>query len=336
MPTWRPRKRANASSLRALNGVPLTTTSPLSGRSSPAITMRSVDFPEPEGPIRPSASPEATRRLMSLRMWTRAAPEPSDRLTLEMEILSGARPDKDEGSMRLSIGWSYGTYPSVVERVLCLFKHMLVWGLLLIAAEPAFAQSSVAVGSAPLKMVVLGDSLSAGYGLSGADAFPAKLQKALKAKGIEVDMTNAGVSGDTSSGGRDRLDWSVPDGTDAVILELGANDALRGIDPKLTYSALSDILARLKARRIAVLLCGMVAPPNYGSDYATRFDAIYPELAKSFGVPLYPFFLNGVAADAKLNQADGIHPTAEGVDVIVKNMLPTVEAFLGAVTGQRS
>jgi acyl-CoA thioesterase-1 len=149
-------------------------------------------------------------------------------------------------------------------------------------------------------------------------------------------MINAGVSGDTASGGRDRLDWSVPEGTDAVILELGANDALRGIDPNLTRSALSDILARLKARRIAVLLCGMVAPPNYGSDYATRFDAIYPELAKSFGVPLYPFFLNGVAADAKLNQADGIHPTAEGVDVIVKNMLPTVEAFLGAVTGQRS
>jgi acyl-CoA thioesterase-1 len=149
-------------------------------------------------------------------------------------------------------------------------------------------------------------------------------------------MTNAGVSGDTSSGGRDRLDWSVPDGTNVVILELGANDALRGIDPSLTRSALSDILTRLKARRIAVLLCGMVAPPNYGSDYAARFDAIYPELAKSFGVPLYPFFLNGVAADPKLNQADGIHPTAEGVDVIVKNMLPTVEAFLGAVTGQRS
>src|SRR6202035_4686323 len=199
-----------------------------------------------------------------------------------------------------------------------LLKHMLVWSLLLIAAEPVFAQSSVAVGRAPLKMVVLGDSLSAGYGLSGADAFPAKLQKALKAKGIEVDMTNAGVSGDTSSGGRDRLDWSVPDGTGAVILELRAKDALRGIDPKLTYSALSDILARLKARKIAVLLCGMVAPPNYGSDYSARFNAIYPGLAKSFGVPLYPFFLEGVAADARLNQADGMHPTAEGVDVIVK------------------
>ena len=152
-------------------------------------------------------------------------------------------------------------------------------------------------------MVVLGDSLSAGFGLPAPAAFPARLQKALKTNGIEVDMINAGVSGDTSSGGRDRLDWSVPEGTEAVIVELGANDALRGIDPKVTRAALSDIVTRLKARKIAVLLCGMLAPPNYGSDYAARFNAIYPDLAKSFGVPLYPFFLEGVAADAKLNQA---------------------------------
>jgi acyl-CoA thioesterase-1 len=149
-------------------------------------------------------------------------------------------------------------------------------------------------------------------------------------------MINAGVSGDTSSGGRDRLDWSVPEGTEAVIVELGANDALRGTDPKVTRAALTDILTRLKARRIAVLLCGMLAPPNYGSDYSARFNAIYPDLAKTFGVPLYPFFLEGVAADARLNQADGLHPTAEGVDIIVKNMLPTVEAFLGTISGQRS
>jgi acyl-CoA thioesterase-1 len=185
-------------------------------------------------------------------------------------------------------------------------------------------------------MVVLGDSLSAGLGLSASSAFPARLQKSLKINGIEVTMINAGVSGDTSSGGRDRLDWSVPEGTEAVILELGANDALRGIDPKITRAALTDILTRLKARKVAVLLCGMVAPPNYGSDYSVRFNAIYPDLAKSFGVPLYPFFLEGVAADARLNQADGLHPTAEGVDVIVKNILPTVEAFLGAISGQRS
>jgi acyl-CoA thioesterase-1 len=213
---------------------------------------------------------------------------------------------------------------------------MLVLGLALVTAGAASAQTPAGPATKPIKMVVLGDSLSAGLGLSGSEAFPAKLQKALKTKGIDVDMINAGVSGDTSSGGRDRLDWSVPEGTEAVIVELGANDALRGTDPEVTRKALSDILTRLKARKIAVLLCGMIAPPNYGSDYSARFNAIYPDLAKSFGVPLYPFFLQGVAADAKLNQADGMHPTAEGVDVIVKNILPTVEAFLGAISGQRS
>jgi acyl-CoA thioesterase-1 len=226
-----------------------------------------------------------------------------------------------------------------------MFVHMLVLSMLLLSlaaaaevgfAAPALAQAPAGTGGKPIKMVVLGDSLSAGYGLPAAAAFPARLQNALKNNGIDVDMGNAGVSGDTSSGGRDRLDWSVPDGTAAVILELGANDALRGTDPKVTRSALSDILTRLKARGIAVLLCGMVAPPNYGSDYAARFNAIYPDLAKSFAVPLYPFFLEGVAADARLNQADGMHPTAEGVDVIVRNILPTVEAFVGAISGQRS
>lgn len=185
-----------------------------------------------------------------------------------------------------------------------------------------------------MKLVVLGDSLSAGLGLSASDAFPAKLQKTLKDKGIAVDIGNAGVSGDTASGGRDRLEWSVPEGTQGVVLELGANDALRGTDPSVTRSALSDILTRLKARGVAVLLCGMLAPPNYGKDYADRFKAIYPELSKSFGVPLYPFFLDGVAADAKLNQADGIHPTPAGVDIIVKNIMPTVEAFLGTIKQQ--
>jgi acyl-CoA thioesterase-1 len=238
--------------------------------------------------------------------------------------------------MRLSMGWSYGTSGSVVERLASLFKHMLVWSLLLSAAEPALAQSSAASGGAPIKTVVLGDSLSAGYGLSGSDAFPAKLQKALKARGIAVDMTNAGVSGDTSSGGRDRLDWSVPEGTQAVIVELGANDALRGTDPAVTRAALADILAQLKARGIAVMLCGMVAPPNYGAEFAARFNSIYPDLAKSYGVPLYRFFLEGVAADPKLNQADGLHPTAEGVDIIVKNILPTVEAFLGPISRRAS
>jgi acyl-CoA thioesterase I len=194
--------------------------------------------------------------------------------------------------------------------------------------------AALAAATGPIRIVVLGDSLSAGLGLPAAAAFPARLQKALKEKGIDIDMTNAGVSGDTSSGGRDRLDWSVPEGTEGVILELGANDALRGIDPSVTRAALADIVSRLKARGIAVLLCGMLAPPNYGSDYAARFDSIYPDLAKSFGVALYPFFLDGVAADAKLNQADGIHPTSAGVDIIVTRIMPTVEAFLGSIRVQ--
>jgi acyl-CoA thioesterase-1 len=213
---------------------------------------------------------------------------------------------------------------------------MLVWGLALIAAESGFAQGLAVQQPKPIKMVVLGDSLSAGLGLPASAAFPERLKKSLDSNGIMVDMVHAGVSGDTSSGGRDRLDWSVPEGTEAVIVELGANDALRGIDPAVTRAALSDILTRLKARKIAVLLCGMIAPPNYGSEYSAKFNAIYPELAKSLGVPLYPFFLQGVAADASLNQADGMHPTAEGVDVIVQNILPTVEAFLGPISGQRS
>jgi acyl-CoA thioesterase-1 len=213
-----------------------------------------------------------------------------------------------------------------------MFVHMLVLAMVLLAAGTALAQ----VPAKPIKIVVLGDSLSAGLGLPASAAFPARLQKSLETNGIAVDMINAGVSGDTSSGGRDRLDWSVPEGTEAVIVELGANDALRGIDPAVTRSALTDILTRLKARHIAVLMCGMLAPPNYGSDYSARFNAIYPDLAKSFGVPLYPFFLDGVATDTKLNQADGMHPTAEGVDIIVRNILPTVKAFLGALSGQRS
>jgi acyl-CoA thioesterase-1 len=217
-----------------------------------------------------------------------------------------------------------------------MFVHMLVWSMVVAAAGTASAQAPAPKETRPIKVVVLGDSLSAGLGLPASAAFPERLRKTLKTNGIEVDMINAGVSGDTSSGGRDRLDWSVPDGTEAVILELGANDALRGTDPAVTRAALSDILARLKARKIAVLLCGMLAPPNYGSDYAAHFNVIYPELAKSFGVPLYPFFLDGVATDAKLNQVDGMHPTAEGVEVIVKKILPTVEAFLGAISGQRS
>jgi acyl-CoA thioesterase-1 len=229
---------------------------------------------------------------------------------------------------------SYGISFAAVEGRLRSFLRLLA--LALAATTPALPAGAQTPAAKPVKMVVLGDSLSAGLGLSASAAFPVRLQKALKAKGIDVDMINAGVSGDTTSGGRDRLDWSVPEGTEAVILELGANDALRGLDPKVARASLSEILTRLQARKIAVLLCGMVAPPNYGADYSASFNAIYPDLARTFQVPLYPFFLEGVATDAKLNQADGLHPTAEGIDLIVKNILPTVEAFLGPLLRQRS
>ncbi len=184
------------------------------------------------------------------------------------------------------------------------------------------------VTAAPLKIVALGDSLTAGYGLPAQAAFPARLQQALKAKGYNVNIINAGVSGDTASGGLDRLAWSVPQGTDGVILELGANDALRGVDPKVTEAALTKILDRLSKRRIPVLLAGMQSPRNMGADYVKAFDAIYPALASRYGVVFCPFFLAGVATDAKLNQADGMHPNAKGVDVIIGRILPSVEQLI--------
>lgn len=205
-------------------------------------------------------------------------------------------------------------------------------GTIMALSGPAVAQTAdgqAAAGAArPIRLAVLGDSLTAGFGLAASDAFPAKLQKALRDKGIAVDILNAGVSGDTTSGGLARLDWSIPPETEAVIVELGANDALRGVDPAVTRKALDGILTRLKARNVAVLLCGMYAPPNYGADYAAKFNGIYPDLAKTHGVALYPFFLDGVATVANLTQSDGLHPTAAGIDVVVQRILPTVEAFL--------
>ncbi len=192
-----------------------------------------------------------------------------------------------------------------------------------------------AAADGPLRMVVLGDSLSAGYGLPAGAAFPERLVLALKDKGIEVAMTNAGVSGDTASGGLGRLDWSVPDGTEAVILELGANDALRGLEPALTKQALETALNKLEQRHIVVLFSGMLAPRNMGAEYAKSFDAIFPALAASHTVVFYPFFLDGIAGDAKLNQADGLHPTAAGVDVIVQRIMPKVDELIAKVRAAR-
>jgi acyl-CoA thioesterase-1 len=220
---------------------------------------------------------------------------------------------------------TYGVKPA---RLQCL-------AALVLAALVCALAAARAADERPLSIVVLGDSLSAGFGLPVDATFPAKLGQALKAKGIAVNVVNAGVSGDTASGGLGRLDWSVPQGTDAVILELGANDALRGLDPKLTKAALDGALSKLGERHIAVLLAGMQAPRNMGADYVRAFDAIFPALASSHRVVFYPFFLDGVATDAKLNQSDGLHPNAAGVDVIVERMLPKVEELISAARAAR-
>jgi acyl-CoA thioesterase-1 len=189
---------------------------------------------------------------------------------------------------------------------------------------------------APIKILALGDSLTAGYGLDDLkDAFPAQLERALKAKGHNVALLQGGISGDTTTGGRSRLEWSLGGHPDAVIVELGANDALRGVDPKLTEENLTAIVKRFQQEHIPVLLAGMLAPPNLGRDYTDRFNAIYPKLAKETGVLLYPFFLDGVAAIPNLNQADHMHPTPAGVKVIVDHILPSAEKLVAAAEAQR-
>jgi acyl-CoA thioesterase-1 len=190
-------------------------------------------------------------------------------------------------------------------------------------ASPAFAE--------PLKIVGFGDSLMAGYGLGPGEGFTDRLQAALRAKGQDVIVENAGVSGDTTSGGLSRLDWSVPDGTRLVILELGANDMLRGIAPELVEKNLDAMLEKLAARKIPVLLAGMIAAPNLGHDYQEAFGSIYPKLAEKYGATLYPFFLEGVADNAALELEDGMHPNAKGVEKMVEAILPTVEKAIAAL-----
>ncbi len=186
----------------------------------------------------------------------------------------------------------------------------------------------------PLQLVGLGDSLMAGYQLPQEDALPAQLQRQLAAKGHDVVITNAGVSGDTTSGGLARVDWSVPDGTDGVILELGANDALRGIPPEQTENNLEQIITRLKERNIPILLVGMLAPPNMGEDYGNKFNAIYPRLAEKHGLPLYPFVLDGVITDRSLLLEDGMHPNTKGLQIMAERMLPLAESWVAGIKGQ--
>jgi acyl-CoA thioesterase-1 len=182
----------------------------------------------------------------------------------------------------------------------------------------------------PLKLLALGDSLTAGYGLPSSESFTVRLQAALAAAGLNVTVINAGVSGDTSAGGRARIDWLLADKPDFALVELGANDGLRGIDPQVTHDNLDVVLAHLARDKVPVLLTGMLAPPNLGREYGDAFNGTFKRLAEKHHVLLYPFFLDGVAAQPDLNQADGIHPNAKGVDVIVARIVPYVKQLIAS------
>ena len=214
------------------------------------------------------------------------------------------------------------------------FKFLVRFPMRLVGlACLAILATAATARAEPYKIVGFGDSLMAGYGLDAGQGFPEKLENALRDMGHDVVITNAGVSGDTTSGGLSRLDWSIPDGTQLVILELGANDMLRGIGPDITEKNLDAMLAQLKERNITVLLAGMRAAPNLGPDYQADFDAIYPRLAKKYGVAFYPFFLDGVAADRAYLLEDGMHPNASGVDRMVGKVLPEIEKIIAAAPG---
>lgn len=214
-------------------------------------------------------------------------------------------------------------------------RAVVALGAAALASVMAFGDPAAAQDK-PIKLVALGDSLTSGFGLPPKDGFVPRLEAALKARGHNVTIVNAGVGGDTASAGADRLDWSIQDGADGVIVELGANDMLRGANPKTTRAALVRILDRLKENNIPAMLAGMRASPNLGRDYVREFEAIYPDLARERGLTLYPFFLEGVAGDRALNQQDGVHPSARGVDVIVRNITPAVEKFLAEIAARRS
>lgn len=191
---------------------------------------------------------------------------------------------------------------------------------------------AVHAADAPVRILALGDSLTAGYGLADLkDAFPAQLEKALRDKGHAVTVIQGGVSGDTTTGGRSRLDWALGEKPDAVIVALGGNDALRAVDPTVTEGAMDAIVKRIKKDNLPVLVAGMYAPPNLGKDYGTRFAGAFSKVAKDNDVLFYPFFLEGVAGVPTLNQSDRIHPTREGVAVMVKGILPSVEKLIGQV-----
>jgi acyl-CoA thioesterase I len=185
-----------------------------------------------------------------------------------------------------------------------------------------------AASAGTITILALGDSLTAGYGLDPGQSMPDQLQAVLRAKGLDITIINAGVSGDTAAQGAQRLDWALTDDVKAVIVELGANDALRGLEPKQAEAALREIMTKLKQKNLPTLILGMKAPPNMGTDYRTAFDGMYAKLASDYGASLYPFYLDGVAARRELNQEDGIHPNEKGLTIIVPKLLPYVEALV--------
>jgi acyl-CoA thioesterase I len=213
-------------------------------------------------------------------------------------------------------------------------RALLRYGLAALVAASVSSARPAAPQKSPLRIIAFGDSLTAGYGLAADDAYPAVLERILRAEGRNVTIVNAGVSGETASGGLARLDWTIGDGADGAILELGANDMLRGISPDITKAALDALLAKFYAHGIKVLIAGIRATQNFGPEYKTRFDAIYPALAKKYAAYLYAFFLEGVANDPALNQGDGIHPNKAGAARIAENILPSVRAFLDQISAR--
>src|SRR5579859_7268975 len=308
IPIFSRRKRARRSSDRPAKSVPATFTRPELARSNPAITIRRLDLPDPDGPTTPKVSPARTDRSMSARILTWPAGPASVRETFS---------SKTDGSTR----------DAVMKAFSMRWRALSAYGLLALIVN----LTAPAASAAPIRILAFGDSLTAGYNLPPGQSFADQLETALKAKGYDVTVIQGGVSGDTSTGGKARLDWVLGGAqADHVIVELGANDALRGIDPAQTEANLDAILTALENKNVKVLLAGMLAPPNLGADYQKRFNPIYPTLAKKHKVALYPFFLEGVAAHPDLQLSDGMHPTVQGVGVMVKNMLPAITAWLGA------
>lgn len=223
--------------------------------------------------------------------------------------------------------WQWRLRPASAEIVFLAAVVQLLWAVLAMTARAE---------TAPLKIVAFGDSLTAGYRLAPADAFPAQLERALKAKGHAVELINAGVSGDTTAAALERLDWAVPDGTPAVIVEFGANDALRGLPPAEAKRNLEAILTALRRKGATILIAGMRAPRNWGDGYTAEFDRIFPDLATRYDAILYPFFLDGVALDARYTLDDGLHPNAKGVAEIVRRILPSVERLIAQAQSRQA